>query len=78
MKIDLHIHTSTGSDGNLTVEGVFKEAKQRKLDLISVTDHDSIAAQERAVALARDHGIDYITGLSRRRVNLFRLPGIQL
>jgi len=63
MKIDLHIHTSTGSDGNLTVEGVFKEAKQRKLDLISVTDHDSIAAQERAVALARDHGIDYITGV---------------
>ena len=63
MKIDLHIHTSTGSDGNLTVEEVFQEAKQRKLDLISVTDHDSIAAQERAVALARDHGIDYITGV---------------
>jgi len=26
MKIDLHIHTKTGSDGNLSVEEVFQEA----------------------------------------------------
>jgi len=33
MKIDLHIHTKTGSDGNLSIEEVFKEAKKRNLDI---------------------------------------------
>jgi predicted metal-dependent phosphoesterase TrpH len=63
MKIDLHIHTKTGSDGNLSVDEVFREAKKRKLDLISISDHDSIDAQERAIALAREYGISYITGV---------------
>jgi hypothetical protein len=63
MKIDLHIHTKTGSDGSLSVDEVFREAKKRKLDLISISDHDSIDAQERAIALAREYGISYITGV---------------
>ncbi|MCJ7669918.1 MAG: PHP domain-containing protein [Dehalococcoidia bacterium] len=63
MKIDLHIHTRTGSDGNLPIEEVFQEAKNRNIDLISITDHDSITCQERASALAKKHGISYITGV---------------
>ena len=63
MKIDLHIHTRTGSDGNLSVEEVFKEARKRNLDLMSITDHDSIDAQERAIALAKEYGIAYIPGV---------------
>jgi len=63
MKIDLHIHTRTGSDGNLPIEEVFQEAKNRNIDLISITDHDSIDCQERAVALARKHGMSYVTGV---------------
>ena len=63
MKIDLHIHTKTCSDGNLSIEEVFKEAKERNINLMSTTDHDSIDCQERAVALAREYGIAYITGV---------------
>jgi len=63
MKIDLHIHTKTCSDGNLPIEEVFQEAKNRNIDLISTTDHDSIDCQERAIALARKHGMSYITGV---------------
>ncbi|HEY4711736.1 MAG TPA: PHP domain-containing protein [Dehalococcoidia bacterium] len=63
MKIDLHIHTKTGSDGNLPIEEVFQEAKNRNIDLISITDHDSIDCQKRAITLARKHGISYITGV---------------
>lgn len=63
MKIDLHIHTSTGSDGNFTVDAVFREAKRRSIDLISITDHDSIDCQERAIVLARKYGMSYITGV---------------
>jgi predicted metal-dependent phosphoesterase TrpH len=63
VKIDLHIHTKTGSDGNLPIEEVFQEAKNRNIDLISITDHDSIACQKRAIALANKHGMSYITGV---------------
>jgi hypothetical protein len=63
MKIDLHIHTKTCSDGNLSIEEVFKEAKKRNIGLMSITDHDSIDCQERAIALAEEHGISYITGV---------------
>ena len=63
MKIDLHIHTKTYSDGNLDIEEVFREAKKRNIDLMSTTDHDSIDGQESAIALAKEHGINYITGV---------------
>jgi predicted metal-dependent phosphoesterase TrpH len=63
MKIDLHIHTSTGSDGVLSMEEVFREARRRNLDLISITDHDSIDHQGQAIRLAERQGIRYITGV---------------
>jgi predicted metal-dependent phosphoesterase TrpH len=63
LKIDLHIHTRTGSDGSLTIEEVFQEAKSRNINLISITDHDSIVCQGKAIALARKHGMSYITGV---------------
>ena len=63
MKIDLHIHTKTCSDGNLSIEEVFREAKRRNIDVMSITDHDSIDCQERAIALAREYGIAYIPGV---------------
>jgi predicted metal-dependent phosphoesterase TrpH len=63
MKIDLHIHTKTGSDGALSIEAVFREAKQREIDFLSITDHDSIEYQGKAIALAERYGIKYITGV---------------
>jgi predicted metal-dependent phosphoesterase TrpH len=63
MKIDLHIHSKDGSDGRWTLEAIFAEAHKRHIDLISITDHDSIHAQEQARALARTYGIAYLTGV---------------
>jgi predicted metal-dependent phosphoesterase TrpH len=63
MKIDLHIHSKEGSDGRWPLEAIFAEAHKRHIDLISITDHDSIDAQERAVELARSYGITYLTGV---------------
>jgi len=73
MKIDLHIHTKTCSDGNLSIEEVFKEAKKRNIDFMSTTDHDSIDCQERAVALAKKYGIAYVTGVELNVT--FQYPG---
>ena len=63
MRIDLHIHTKTCSDGNLTIEEVFQEAKNRSIDFMSITDHDSVDCQKTAIALARNHVMSYITGI---------------
>src|SRR4030042_129775 len=62
MKIDLHIHTKC-SDGNLHVDEVLREASKRNIDLISLTDHDSIECQKKAMSLAKKYGINYITGI---------------
>jgi len=62
MIIDLHIHSSC-SDGNFTVEEIVREAKTRGIGLMSITDHDSIGCQEKAMALARQNGIRYISGV---------------
>ena len=61
MKIDLHIHTKTCSDGNLSIEEVFQEAKKRNINLMSITNHDSIDCQERAIALAKRLGLVVIS-----------------
>jgi len=41
MKIDLHIH-SNYSDGVLSVFQIIDEAVKNKVQIISITDHDSI------------------------------------
>ena len=73
MKIDLQIHTKTGSDGMLPVEDIFKEAKRRGIQFVSITDHDSIEAQPRAIELARHYGISYMTGVELNVT--FEYPG---
>ncbi|MEM2080801.1 MAG: PHP domain-containing protein [Candidatus Bathyarchaeia archaeon] len=62
MIIDLHIH-SKHSDGALTVEEIFKEAKRRNIGFISITDHDSIDCQPAAIKAAAKAGIRYVSGV---------------
>ena len=63
MKIDLHIHSKDCSDGKMTLTDIFDEAKKRGIEVISITDHDSIDCQEAAEVLARRNGMRYITGV---------------
>lgn len=63
MKIDLHIHSRNGSDGRWHLPQIFEEARRRRITLMSITDHDSLVAQEEAMALASSHGIRYLTGV---------------
>jgi hypothetical protein len=63
MIIDLHIHSKSCSDGNLTVEEIVKEAKARNIGFMSITDHDCISCQEDATVLAKKNGIRYISGV---------------
>jgi len=63
MIIDLHIHSKSCSDGNLTIDELIEEARARNIGLISITDHDSIGCQERAMVLAKENEIRYISGV---------------
>jgi len=63
MIIDLHIHSKTCSDGNLSVEEIIEEAKTRNIKLMSITDHDAIGCQNQAKTLAQKNGIHYISGV---------------
>jgi predicted metal-dependent phosphoesterase TrpH len=63
MKIDLHIHSSTGSDGALTLEEIFVEAVKRNIELLSITDHGAVHHQGEAQKLAAEHNIRYVTGV---------------
>jgi len=58
----LHIH-SKASDGKLTVQEIFKEANNRNIGFMSITDHDSIGCQTQALALAKIENIRYVSGV---------------
>ena len=61
MKCDLHIHTNC-SDGIFTPEDIVDMAKQRGLDCIAITDHDTFEGVARAQAHAKEVGLKYLVG----------------
>jgi predicted metal-dependent phosphoesterase TrpH len=58
---DLHCH-SVVSDGTLTPEALAQRAKANGVELWSLTDHDELGGQDRAMAAAREFGLPYLTG----------------
>lgn len=62
MKADLHMHT-TFSDGRKTYKEVMDLAKNNGVDVISITDHDTIRDVEELAAYAKKIGIRYIPGI---------------
>ncbi|NCT85020.1 MAG: PHP domain-containing protein [Comamonadaceae bacterium] len=61
LNADLHCH-SVVSDGTLTPEALAARAKAAGVALWSLTDHDEIAGQQRALDAARALGLPYLTG----------------
>ena len=58
---DLHCD-SVISDGTLTPEALAARAKANGVELWALTDHDEIGGQARALAAAREQGLQYLTG----------------
>lgn len=61
-RIDLHIH-SRASDGHLTPTAVVDAAVAGKLDVIALTDHDTVAGVREAVEAARERPIRVVPGI---------------
>lgn len=59
---DLHCHT-TFSDGMLSPEDLVTRAKTRNVDVLAVTDHDTVAGLQQAALAASHTSIDLVTGI---------------
>lgn len=62
MKIDLHVHTEI-SDGFLSIEDTLKSAKEKNLDCIAITDHDTLDGIIPAMSIASKLGLSVIPGV---------------
>ena len=60
-KADLHLHT-TASDGSDTPAALIDRAREKGIEVIAITDHDTIAGSVEALGLSAD-GIKIITGI---------------
>jgi len=56
---DLHCHT-TLSDGSLGIEEVIAQAKRMQLDVLAITDHDTLSSSNRAQILGERYGVKII------------------
>ena len=88
MLVDMHLHECTYStDSFLHLEEIVSIARQKGLDAICITDHDSMGLRERAEAYSREIGYSIFVGVeffslwdrrhprpARQRTGLYR-PG---
>jgi phosphoribosyl 1,2-cyclic phosphate 1,2-diphosphodiesterase len=59
---DLHVHTLF-SDGSYSLHEAFAKARARGISYISFTDHDTLAQNAEALAIAREYGVAYVPGI---------------
>lgn len=62
MRIDLHAHT-TASDGTMTPTTLVRLAAERGVDVLGLTDHDTVAGFEEADRVAPHHGVQVVPGI---------------
>ncbi len=60
--IDLHVHT-IASDGTLTPAEVVLEAARVGLEAVAITDHDTVAGVDQALAAGEKRGLEVVPGL---------------
>jgi predicted metal-dependent phosphoesterase TrpH len=60
--IDLHTHT-TASDGRCSPTELVARAARAGVTVLSVTDHDTVAAASEAETACRDAGLEFVTGI---------------
>ena len=62
MRLDLHVH-STASDGSWSPEAVVRGAGAGGLDVIALTDHDTIAGYPTAHRIGREIDVQVLPGI---------------
>ncbi|RKD24058.1 phosphatase [Ammoniphilus oxalaticus] len=60
--VDLHTHT-TASDGTYSPEQSVKRAKQKGLQALAITDHDTVGGVREAIVAGQKWGVEIIPGI---------------
>ncbi|MGO1296418.1 MAG: RNase RNM [Vibrio sp.] len=66
MKIDLHSHT-TASDGRFSYDALIERAREFDIDVLAITDHDSVDSLQPAQDYIQEHGYPMVL-----------IPGIEI
>lgn len=61
--IDLHIHSDRSSDGDFAPNRLVRMAKVSGLQLISISDHDTVAAYPEALLAGKENGIEVLPSI---------------
>lgn len=61
-KVDLHTHT-TASDGDLGSEELVRLASDNHIEILAVTDHDTVDGLDEAARVSVELGIEFIPGM---------------
>lgn len=61
-RVDLHLH-SHYSDGKSDCQSLIKIAAKNKLEIVSVTDHDTLAGTEESIEAAGKFSVPYVCGV---------------
>ena len=62
MKLDLHLH-STASDGSDSPSRIVELAKEKGIDVISLTDHDTVGGVPEALEAGKKLGVKVVRGV---------------
>lgn len=62
-KLDLHMHSYFSDDGEFSPESIIDKAIENGLNLISITDHNSVKANSVALEYIKEKNISYIPGI---------------
>lgn len=62
-RIDLHIRSNFSDDSDVEVEDIFLQAREKGIDVISITDHNNARSNALAMHFARLYGVRYIPGV---------------
>ncbi len=60
--IDLHSHTNE-SDGSCSPAHLVEEAVRAGVDVLGITDHDTLAGYDQALPVARARGVELVCGI---------------
>lgn len=58
LKVDLHIHTNNSTDSNQTLNDAIEKAKKYNIDIISLTDHDSLNVYNELYELFKEYNLN--------------------
>ncbi len=61
-KADLHVHSKYSWDSLSPIENILKQAKKREIDIIAITDHNTIEGAKKAQSLSKKFGVEVVIG----------------